>query len=181
MLVVIVFSSFPGSNRKFKLLRQLVPAAQSEPASSGPDAFLLSVRACKLQLSKISPETSGSRSPRRVWPEPTPRRKGRWSWIGVRSCIFRRKTGRSGVTQVVRRREDERGEGASMTSATRVSLLAAQGVLDKTIAEIVGHSDVRLTKNVYTRATQGSRGGSRKSGKFSAGSPNESGTIGPDA
>ena len=35
-----------------------------------------------------------------------------------------------------------------------VSLLAAQGVDDKTIAEIVGHSDVRLTKNVYQHAEQ---------------------------
>ena len=33
-----------------------------------------------------------------------------------------------------------------------VSLLLAQGVPDKTIAEIVGHSDVRLTKNVYQHA-----------------------------
>jgi integrase len=33
-----------------------------------------------------------------------------------------------------------------------VSLLAAQGVPEKTIAEIVGHSDVRLTKNVYQHA-----------------------------
>jgi len=35
-----------------------------------------------------------------------------------------------------------------------VSLLAAQGVDDKTIAEIVGHSDVRLTKNVYQHSEQ---------------------------
>jgi integrase len=31
-----------------------------------------------------------------------------------------------------------------------VSLLAAAGVPDKVIAEIVGHSDVRLTKNIYS-------------------------------
>lgn len=31
-----------------------------------------------------------------------------------------------------------------------ISLLFAQGVPDKVIAEIVGHSDVRLTKNIYT-------------------------------
>jgi integrase len=48
-----------------------------------------------------------------------------------------------------------------------VSLLAAQGVPDTTIAEIVGHSDVRLTKNVYTHATQAARrAGLEKVGDF---------------
>jgi integrase len=32
---------------------------------------------------------------------------------------------------------------------TCVSLLAAEGVPLKTIAEIVGHSDIRLTQNIY--------------------------------
>ena len=35
-----------------------------------------------------------------------------------------------------------------------VSLLRAQGVPDKVIAEIVGHSDVRLTQNVYQHVYQ---------------------------
>jgi integrase len=51
-----------------------------------------------------------------------------------------------------------------------VSLLAAQGVDDKTIAEIVGHSDVRLTKNVYQHSEQKrKRAGLAKVGKFLAG------------
>lgn len=33
-----------------------------------------------------------------------------------------------------------------------VSFLGAAGVREKAIAEIVGHSDVRLTKNIYTHA-----------------------------
>jgi integrase len=33
-----------------------------------------------------------------------------------------------------------------------VSLLRTQGVPDKTVAEIVGHSDVRLTQNIYQHA-----------------------------
>jgi len=48
-----------------------------------------------------------------------------------------------------------------------VTLLAEQGVDHKTIAEIVGHSDVRLTKNVYQHAQQESkRAGLAKVGKF---------------
>ncbi len=48
-----------------------------------------------------------------------------------------------------------------------VSLLAAQGVPDKTIAEIVGHSGTRLTKNVYRHATQAARrAGLEKVGDF---------------
>jgi integrase len=48
-----------------------------------------------------------------------------------------------------------------------VSLLSAQGVPDKTIAEIVGHSDVRLTKNVYMHGTQEARrAGLEKVGDF---------------
>jgi integrase len=35
-----------------------------------------------------------------------------------------------------------------------ISLLRAQGVPDKVIAEIVGHSDVRLTQNVYQHVYQ---------------------------
>jgi integrase len=45
--------------------------------------------------------------------------------------------------------------------------LGSQGVDHKTIAEIVGHSDVRLTKNVYQHAQQESkRAGLAKVGKF---------------
>jgi len=48
-----------------------------------------------------------------------------------------------------------------------VTLLAEQGVDHKTIAEIAGHSDVRLTKNVYQHAQQESkRAGLAKVGKF---------------
>jgi integrase len=48
-----------------------------------------------------------------------------------------------------------------------VSLLAAQGVDIKTIAEIVGHSDVRLTRNVYLHTTQATRrAGLEKVGDF---------------
>lgn len=48
-----------------------------------------------------------------------------------------------------------------------VSLLSAQGVDDKTIAEIVGHSDVRLTKNVYQHSEQKrKRAGLAKVGKL---------------
>jgi len=42
-----------------------------------------------------------------------------------------------------------------MICATRVfSLLRAQGVPDKVIAGIVGHSDVRLTQNAYQHVYQ---------------------------
>ena len=48
-----------------------------------------------------------------------------------------------------------------------VSLLAAQGVDAKEIAEIVGHSDVRLTKNVYQHSTdEAKRIGLAKLGDF---------------
>jgi len=47
------------------------------------------------------------------------------------------------------------------------SLLKAQGVEDKAIAEILGHSDVRLTKNIYQHAEQKrKRAGLAKVGKF---------------
>jgi integrase len=53
-----------------------------------------------------------------------------------------------------------------------VSLLAEQGVPDKTIAEIVGHSDVRLTKNVYQHASaEGKRTAVSKMGNYLSGLP----------
>ncbi len=53
-----------------------------------------------------------------------------------------------------------------------VSLLAAQGVPDKTIAEIVGHSDVRLTRNVYQHASaEGKRTAVSKVGAYLSGLP----------
>jgi hypothetical protein len=39
----------------------------------------------------------------------------------------------------------------------RISLLGAQGVPLKVIADIVGHSDIRLTQNVYQRVYQEAR------------------------
>jgi integrase len=48
-----------------------------------------------------------------------------------------------------------------------VSLLAAQGVDTKEIAKIVGHSDVRLTRNVYQHGTEeAKRAGLSKVGDF---------------
>ncbi len=53
-----------------------------------------------------------------------------------------------------------------------VSLLAEQGVPDKTIAEIVGHSDVRLTKNVYQHASAaGKRSAVKNMSNFLSGLP----------
>ena len=52
-------------------------------------------------------------------------------------------------------RRREAAQTALSRSAPRVHFaLAAQGVPDKVIAEIVGHSDVRLTQNVYQHVYQ---------------------------
>ena len=45
----------------------------------------------------------------------------------------------------------------SFEKAASIQLLGAQGVPLKVIAEIVGHSDVRLTQNVYQHVYQDAR------------------------
>jgi hypothetical protein len=67
-------------------------------------------------------------------------------------------------------RSENGGRVCHLAQDLERTLLVERGVDHKTIAEIVGHSDVRLMKNVYQHAQQESkRAGLAKVGKFLGG------------